>query len=110
MAYPNPAYDPNWKAVHDYHDAARRQAQEEQLRLGEAGDYASGAYAEAGRRCDHHLAASLATFETRCETVQAYADWLFSQFRVDMHDYGAGIPIPQLDFETFRTIQEVNAA
>jgi hypothetical protein len=37
MAYPNPAYDPNWKAVHDYHDAARRQAQEEQLRLGEAG-------------------------------------------------------------------------
>jgi hypothetical protein len=110
MAYPNPAYDPNWKAVHDYHDAARRQAQEEQLRLGEAGDYASGAYAEADRRCKHHLAASLATFETRCETVQAYADWLFSQFRVDMHDHGAGVPIPQVDFETFRTIQEVNAA
>jgi hypothetical protein len=42
--------------------------------------------------------------------VQTYAGWLFSQFRVDMHDYGAGIPIPQLDFETFRTIQEVNAA
>ncbi len=54
---------PDWKAVHDYHDAARRQAQEEQLRLGEAGDYASGAYAEADRRCKHHLAASLATFE-----------------------------------------------
>ena len=110
MAYPNPAYDPNWKAVHDHHDAARRQAQEDQLRLAEAGDYASGAYAEAGRRCKHHLDASLATFETRCETVQAYADWLFSQFRVDMNDHGVGVPIPQVDFETFQTIQEVKAA
>jgi hypothetical protein len=41
--------------------------------------------------------------------VQGYADWLFRQFRVDMHDHGAAVPIPQVDFERLQTIKEVKA-
>ncbi len=63
---------------------------------------------------DRHHKACLAAFKMQHKmqhpTVQGYAAWLFRSFDVSMEDHGAGIPVPQVDFDALRTIEEVDQA
>jgi len=111
MAYPNPHYDPDWETLHDRHDEERTRASEEMERLAKAGEMRSDAYDRAKAEFKrHHEAACHTLLKKQHPTVQEYAEWLFREFRVDAEDFGAGIPVPEVDFAEFRTIEEVDAA
>jgi hypothetical protein len=110
MSYANPHYDPDWKALHERHAAERQRAQEELNRLAESGAMMSDAYNTAQAAFRRHNAACLATNNMQHATVQEFAEWLFGSFRVDINDREGGIPVPQVDFATLRTTEEVYAA
>lgn len=109
-AYRNPTYNPNWEELHNYHDGERRRAREESCQLVKSGKMDSDAYREARARGEQHDAACKAALKAQHETVQDYADWVFRQFPVDLGYSGAGIPIPQIDPATMRTMEDVDAA
>ena len=111
MAYPNPYYDRDWKTEHDHHDEERTRAREVMNRLAKAGEMDSEAYSRAKADFDrHHEAACHALLKKQHPTVQEYAEWLFREFRVDSEDFGAGIPVLEVNFEELRTVEEVDAA
>jgi hypothetical protein len=111
MTYPNPYYDPDWKTEHDRHDEERTRARLKMDRLAKAGEMDSEDYSQAEADFDrHHAAACHALLKKQHPTVQKYAEWLFREFRVDSKDCGAGIPVPEVDFEELRTVDEVDAA
>lgn len=110
MTYPNPHYDPNWKARHDAHADERERAQRETMRLIEAGQMVSDAYKQAKARWEKHQAGCLAAIVAQHETVQEYAAWVFQSFPVTMGQYDVSVLLPEVDFEALRTIQEVDAA
>jgi hypothetical protein len=110
MSYANPHYDPDWKTLHDRHDAERKRAQEAMQRLAENGAMLSDAYESAKAEFDRNHAACQATFKMRHATVQEYAEWVFGSFRVDSEDREGGIPVPQVDFAMLRTVEDVDTA
>lgn len=110
MTYSNPFYDPDWQQLHDQHAAERERLAEERNRLTAAGDMGSDAYRHVLAQHDRHQQACLAAFKMQHPTVQGYAAWLFGSFDVSMEDHGVGIPVPQVDFTTLRTIEEVDQA
>ena len=59
---------------------------------------------------ERHQQACLATLKARHATVQGYAAWLFGECDVSAGDHSAGIPVPQVDFERLRTVEEADAA
>jgi len=111
MAYPYPHYDSGWEAVHDRHDEERTRLLEKMDHLAKAGEMGSEAYDRAKAEFDrHHKAACHTLLKKQHPTVQEYAEWLFREFRVDTEDFGTGIPVPEVDFADFRTVEEVDAA
>lgn len=110
MAYANPHYDPEWKTVHDRHAAERGRAAAEQDRLARAGAMRSDAYRQVTAEFDRHQQACLAAIKSQHATVQDYAAWLFREFTVDSGDWEGAIPVPVVDFEALRAIEEADAA
>jgi len=110
MTHSNPRYDPNWERFHDEHAAERERLAQERNRLIAAGDMSSDAFRHVVAEYDRHHKACLAAFKMQHPTVQGYAAWLFRSFDVSMEDHGAGIPVPQVDFEALRTTEEVDQA
>lgn len=110
MIHSNPLYDPNWEQFHNEHAAERERLAEERNRLIAAGNMSSDAYRHVAAEHDRHHEACLAAFRMQHPTVQDYAAWLFGTFDVSMEDHGAGIPVPQVDLATLRTIEEVDQA
>ena len=110
MAYRNPYYDPNWKAVHDRHREAAQRAQEETERLAAGGAETYAAYKEMEGTFTEHHQACLSSFRMQHETVQEYATWLFQDFPVTMGIYDVAVPVLQVDFETLRTMEDAYAA
>lgn len=52
----------------------------------------------------------MATYKRQHKTVQDYAAWLFQSFSVTMGQHDVSVFVPQVDFETLRTIEEADAA
>jgi hypothetical protein len=110
MTYPNPDYDPNWKARHDAHAVERDRAEREKTRLIEAGQMMSDAYAEARARWKKHHAECLAAIIAQHKTVQDYAAWRFQSAPPNTGFQDASVLLPVVDFASLRTIEEANAA
>lgn len=110
MTYANPYYDPEWKTTHDRHAVQRERAEADRNRLAETDAMLSDAYRQAETAFDYHHQACLASFKMQHATVQEYATWVFSEFKVNSGDWEGGIPIPQVDFAQLRTIEDVDAA
>lgn len=123
MPTQNPEYNPDWKAIHDYHSAERARLTEE-LKLITKRDqdsFDAGLAYDSGQRLaiqdererilaglDAHQKASLESFRMQFPTVQEYAAWVFRTF-----DPATGHPeakTPELDFEQFTTLDEVGEA
>ena len=110
MTHSNPLYDPGWERVHDEHAAERERWGQERNHLVAAGDMGSDTFRHVVTEYERHHNACLAAFKMQHPTVEGYAAWLFCSFDVSMEDHGAGIPVPQVDFEALRTIEEVDQA
>jgi hypothetical protein len=110
MTYANPHYDPEWKTVHDHHAAERARVEAEQDRLARAGAMLSDAYKQAKAEFDRHHQTCLAAIKAQHVTVQDYAAWLFREFDVSTVDWEGAIPVPVVDFEELRTIEEADRA
>ncbi len=108
MTHSNPLYDPDWEHIHDEHAAEREKLAQERNRLIAAGDMSSDTFRQVVAAYDRHHKACLAAFKMQHPTVQGYAAWLFRSFDVSMEDHGAGIPVPQVDFDALRTIPLVS--
>jgi hypothetical protein len=110
MTYPNPDYDPQWKARHDAHAVERDRAEQEATRLIEAGEMASEAYTEARAQWEAHLRACQAAIVTQHKTVQDYAAWRFQSSPPETGFQDMGVLLPVVEFESLPTIEAVNAA
>lgn len=110
IAYQNPHYDPKWDTARRFHhaEAERLRAEIEHLAAGGAETYAAYKEAEAEMKRHHH--AAMATYKRQHKTVQEYAAWVFQSFPVTMGQYDVSVFVPEVDFETLRTIEEVDAA
>lgn len=109
VARPNPRFDPEWEGLRGHHAAERDRALAETTRLVEAGDFSSDAYKEAKARFDRHKAAWERTFHSQFPTVQGYATWLFAAFDPTRSPLGGDTPVPAVDIEGFRTVEEADA-
>ena len=110
MVHVNPHYDPEWETIHDRHAIERTRLEKERDHLARAGAMTSDAYRQVLADFDRHHEACLACFKMQHATVQDYAKWLFRGYDVSTGDYVGGIPIPLVDFEQLRTIEETDAA
>ena len=110
MATPNPHFDPDWQASRDYYHDERTCAAAETQRLAEAGEMQSEAYRAAAAIWDRHHAAWCATFKKQYATVEGYAAWVFGTFPPGIRGGSAGVPVPEPDLASFRTVEEVDAA
>jgi hypothetical protein len=110
MTYPNPHYDPEWQAACTYHFAEAKRLQGEIHRLAAGGSETYAAYREAEAEFQRHHQAGMATYKRQHKTVQEYAAWVFQSFSVTMGLHDVSVIVPEMDFETFRTIEEVDVA
>ncbi len=110
MAHPNPYYEPNWKTFHRRRHAKLERARSDLRRLSEARDYGSEDYAAAKAEHRRRHEAFMLTYKMQHPTVQEYAAWVFWEFPVGMEAYGEAVPVPEVDFAAFRSIEEVDAA
>jgi hypothetical protein len=109
MAYQNPAYNADWETVHDRHDLQRTQAKREMIRLAGAGQMMTDACDAAKAAFDLHHQACLDAHQSQFATVQDYARWLSENWSLP-YGYDASIPMPHMDIEGLRTMQEASAA
>jgi hypothetical protein len=109
MSYLNPYYNPAWREMQDKHFAAAKRAESEMERLAAGGAETYDAYKAMEAEFKRHHQAGMSTYKMQHKTVQEYAAWVFGSFNVSMNDHGGGIPVPQVDFERLRTIEEVDA-
>ena len=110
MTTPNPHYDPEWRALRDRHHEERTRAGVETQRLAEAGEMESEAYETAHVTWKRHHEAWCATYYKQYATVEEYAACLFDTFPAGVEGRSAGIPVPEPDLTSFRTVEEVDAA
>jgi hypothetical protein len=96
--------------MQDEHFAAAKHAEREMERVAAGGAETYDAYKAMEAEFRRHHQAGMSTYKMQHKTVQEYAAWVFGSFNVSMNDHGGGIPVPQVDFETLRTIEEVDAA
>lgn len=106
MSVPNPLYNPAWEAIHDFHHAERTRLD---TLVGDA--YKNDSYGDdfdaLVKERDAHHDVCLETFIMRHETVGSYAKWLFENFDVRGFAPRIAIPMPEMDYEDFQTIEEV---
>ena len=109
MTHANLLYDPDWKAVHDRHATERARSSEELHRLAVEA-ITSEVYRQVKAECERHNQACFAALKAQHPTVQDYAAWLFREFKVSADDWEGAIPMPVVDFEELRTIEEADEA
>jgi hypothetical protein len=107
---PNPHYDPDWRALRDYHHDERTCAAAETTRLAEAGKMETEAYEAAHAIWQAHHNAWCATYKKQYRTVEEYAAWVFTTFPPGIRGRSAGVSVPEPDLASFRTVEEVDAA
>jgi hypothetical protein len=126
MPTPNPKYNPDWKAIHDHHNAERARIGQEMAALTrqdqalyDAGQTFGSAERLAiidkriglQKKWDEHHQACRESFQMQHPTIQEYAAWVFSAF-----DPATGCPreaeatVPAIDFEKLTSLEDVGEA
>jgi hypothetical protein len=100
MSTLNPRYNLEWESIHDHHSAERNRLQEAK----KAVEYGTPEYIELHKQWEEHHHACMDCFKMRHPTIAGYAEWVFSNFDPSED----GIPVQDVDFESFKTLEQVD--